>query len=110
MGRLSTLRRTLVKFAAARGWTVSTCVRNAASGFVLERRGLDQVRAMVRQGTVDVVLAYAVDRLSRNQNHIGVLFDEVSSMGLRLEFATESFEDTRRGQVHPCCPRFRGGN
>ena len=26
---------------------------------------------------MDVVVAYAVDRLSRNQNHIGVLFDEV---------------------------------
>ena len=30
------------EFAAARGWTVSACVRDAASGFVLERRGLEQ--------------------------------------------------------------------
>ena len=85
-------------FAAARGWTTIEVIRDAASGFILERRGLERVRAMVRQREVDVVLAYAVDRLSRNQNHIGVLFDEVSSMGLRLEFATETFEDTAVGR------------
>ena len=41
-----------------------------------------------------MVVAYAVDRLSRNQNHIGVLFDEVEQAGARLEFVTEKFEDT----------------
>lgn len=89
---------TCVAFADARGWTTVEIVRDAASGFILERRGLERLRGMVRRGEVDVVLAYAVDRLSRNQNHIGVLFDEVSSMGLRLEFATETFEDTAVGR------------
>ncbi len=53
---------------------------------------------MVRRREIDVVLAYAVDRLSRNQNHMGVLFDEISSCGIRLEFATESFEDSAVGR------------
>lgn len=85
-------------FAASRGWTVAARIRDAASGFVLERRGLDVLRGRVRGNEVDVVLAHAVDRLSRNQNHIGVLFDEIVSAGLTLEFVTETFEDTAIGR------------
>ena len=43
-------------------------------------------------------MTYAVDRLSRNQNHIGVLFDEVERAGARLEIITEKFEDTAMGR------------
>ena len=52
----------------------------------------------MRDGECEVVLAYALDRLSRNQNHIGVLFDEAETAGVRLEFATEDFEDTATGK------------
>ncbi|MDA0353823.1 MAG: recombinase family protein, partial [Chloroflexi bacterium] len=55
-------------------------------------------RGALRRGEADVVVAYAVDRLSRNQNHIGVLFDEVQQAGAVLEFATERFEDTAVGR------------
>jgi site-specific DNA recombinase len=85
-------------FAASRGWHVVDCVRDAASGFTLERAGIERVRGMVRRGEADVVLAHAVDRLSRNQNQIGVLFDEASGAGVRLEFVTERFEDTAIGR------------
>ncbi len=85
-------------FAASHGWHVVQCVRDAASGFTLERDGIERVRGMVRRGEVEVVLAHAVDRLSRNQNQIGVLFDEASGAGVRLEFVTERFEDTAIGR------------
>ena len=45
-----------------------------------------------------MLLSYAVDRLSRNQNHIGVVFDEVQQAGAQLEFVTERFEDTAIGR------------
>ena len=73
-------------------------VRDTASGFTLDRPGIEHVRRLLRSGAVDVVLSYAVDRLSRNQNHIGVLFDEVQQAGARLEFVTENFEDTAIGR------------
>ena len=56
------------------------------------------MRTALRRGDVDVVVSYAVDRLSRNQNHIGVLFDEVEQAGAQLEFVTERFEDTAIGR------------
>ena len=65
---------------------------------------LGELRQLLRQGLVDVVVCHAVDRLSRNQNHIGVLFDEVQQAGARLEFVTEKFEDTAVGRFSPPRP------
>ena len=39
-----------------------------------------------------------MDRLSRNQNHVGVLFDEVEQTSVQLQFVTENFEDTAIGR------------
>ncbi len=57
-------------YARSNGWTVVEEVRDAASGFTLERPGMVRVREVLRQGCADVVLSYAVDRLARNQNHM----------------------------------------
>ena len=73
-------------------------IRDAASGYNLDRPGIERLRGLLREGGADVVVAYAVDRLSRNQNHISVLFDEVEQAGARLEFVTEKFEDTAIGR------------
>ena len=69
------------------------------SGYTLDRPGLDRVRELMRYGEVDAVLAYAVDRLSRNQNHIGILLDEVEQAEVKLEFVTEKFEETAVGRI-----------
>lgn len=63
-----------------------------------ERPGLSQLRELVRQRAVDVVVSYAVDRLSRNQAHVYILYEEFSDYGCRLEFVTEKFEDTPVGK------------
>jgi site-specific DNA recombinase len=95
---LETQERACVEHVLQAGWVIVECIRDTASGFTLDRPGVAQVRKLLRQGAVDVVIAYAVDRLSRNQNQIGVLFDEVEQAGARLEFVTEKFEDTAIGR------------
>ncbi|MDE2668033.1 MAG: recombinase family protein [Chloroflexota bacterium] len=95
---LDTQERACDEVAADRGWSVVRRIREAASGGVLERDGLDELRAALRAGEAEVVVAFAVDRLSRSQNHIGVLFDEFERAGVRLEFVTERFEDTAVGR------------
>ena len=40
-------------------------IRDTASGFTLDRPGMEQIRQLLRQGVVDVVVCYAVDRLSK---------------------------------------------
>ncbi|MCA9852257.1 MAG: recombinase family protein [Dehalococcoidia bacterium] len=86
------------EYAEHAGWVAAAAIRDSASGFTLDRPGIEQLRELIRTRQVDVVLAYAVDRLSRNQNHIGVLFDEAQGFGVRLEFVTERFEDTAIGR------------
>ena len=95
---LDTQERACVEFGVERGWDIVRHVRDSASGSLLEREGLEVLRTAVRQGEADVVVAYAVDRLSRSQNHIGLLFDEFETAGVKLEFVTERFEDTAVGR------------
>lgn len=95
---LDTQERACLDQAADRGWNVVRCIRDAASGATLEREGIAELRAVLRSGEADVIVAYAVDRLSRNQNHIGVLFDEFERAEVRMEFVTERFEDTAVGR------------
>ena len=95
---LDTQEQACVEYGQDKGWLVVERIRDTASGYTLDRSGIERVRQLLRQGSVDVVIAYAVDRLSRNQNHIGVLFDEVERGGARLEFVTETFEDTAIGR------------
>ena len=68
---LDTQERASQGYVDAKGWMLVESFKDTASGFSLDRPGIERLRMLLRQGTVDVVVAYAVDRLSRNQNHIG---------------------------------------
>ena len=83
-------------------------VRDTASGFTLDRPGITRVRELLREEAGDIVVSYAVDRLARNQNHIGVLFDGVQQAGAQLEFVTEKFEDTAIGRFILAARAFIG--
>ena len=96
---LDTQERACLEYAAAQGWTVVERVSDTASGFTLDRLGIDRVRELARAGGCDVVLTYALDRLSRKQTHIAILVDEMEGLAVRLEFVTEKFEDTATGQL-----------
>ena len=95
---LETQERACAEYAEAQGWAIVGTVRDAASGFTLDRPGMEQVRKLLRDADADVILAFAIDRLSRNQNQIGVLFDEANQTGVKLDFVTEKFEDTAVGR------------
>lgn len=63
-----------------------------------QRPGLSALREQVRAGIAGVVVCYAVDRLSRNQAHLYIVAEEIEDAGGRLEFVTESFEDSAVGR------------
>src|SRR5918992_4284147 len=96
---LETQERACVELAEAAGWLVIDSIRDAASGFSLERPGMERVRRLIREGAVDVVVAYAVDRLARNQTKLAVLLDEAEEAGVALECATEKVEDSPLGKL-----------
>ena len=96
---LDTQERGCLEYAQAAGWQVIQCIRDTASGYSLDRPGIQQLRRMLQEGQADVLVAYALDRLSRNQNQVGVLFDDVEQAGAKMEFVTEKFEDTAIGRL-----------
>lgn len=87
-------------YAAERGYRVVSVFREAHSGADLfQRTQLSELRATVRRGDADVILAYALDRLSRNQAHLGLILSEAEHAGAAVEFVTERLEDTPEGRL-----------
>lgn len=87
------------EYAEARGFRVAETYREVYSGAALwERPQLAVLRDRVRRGEIDVVIAYAIDRLSRKQTHLAIVADECERAGVELRFATEEFEKTAIGE------------
>ncbi len=59
------------------------------SGAELDRPALNRLRQAVREGRVDVVLAYDPDRLSRKLYHQMILAEEFEKQGIKLGFITQ---------------------
>lgn len=95
---LDTQERASLQYAQDAGYTVVRRIRDTASGASLERPGIAEARRLMRDGECEVLIGYALDRLSRNQNHVGVLLAEAEDAGVRIELVTESFEDTAIGK------------
>ena len=86
--------------AADRGWPVVATYRDVHSGSELfERPGLTALRQAVRSSGIDLVIAHAVDRLSRNQAHLGFLLSEWDHLGVQLELVTEDLANTPEGRL-----------
>ena len=86
--------------AADRGWQVVDVFREVHTGAELfERPQLARLREVLRGDAVDVVLAHAIDRLSRNQAHLGFLLSEWDHQGVRLELTTEDLDETPEGRL-----------
>lgn len=86
--------------AAAHGYEVASVYREVHSGAELfERPQLTRLRETVRQGDVDIIIAYALDRLTRNQAHLGLIFSECDFAGVEVELVTEELHDTPEGRL-----------
>src|SRR6266542_1414166 len=88
--------------AAQRDYTVDEAhiYREVFTGTELwERPELTQLREAVRRGEVAVVIAYAIDRLSRDPVHLGVVLSEAEHAGADVEFVTEPLDDSPEGQL-----------
>jgi len=89
------------RYAEEHGYSVSEAhvYRETFTGAEFhDRPRLSDVRAILRARDIDVVVAYAVDRLSRDQVHIWLLLDELDRAGARLEMVTEAFDDSPTGK------------
>jgi site-specific DNA recombinase len=64
-----------------------------------ERPELSRLREVVRGRGVDVVIAYAIDRLSRDPVHLGVILSEADHCEVDVEFVSEPLDNSTEGQL-----------
>jgi len=86
----------------AKGWKVSEghVYREVYSGAELwDRPKLSAMRAASREKAVGVIVCYAIDRLSRDPVHLGVIVSEADHAGTAVEFVTEPLDDSPEGQL-----------
>lgn len=74
------------KAAQQRSYTVVREISDGYTGATLARPGMTEVRDMVRHGLADVVLAYAVDRLGRDDADLAILGREFERRRVKLDF------------------------
>jgi len=97
---LSAQLRACREYATARGWQIAEEISDdGISGAILERRGLDRMRQLVRDGCAPIVLMLDADRLSRELAHLLILKPEIEKRA-RLHFVTGSFEDSPTGRLY----------
>jgi site-specific DNA recombinase len=97
---LETQEQACRAYAEARGYEVAVVYRETHTGADLfERAQLTRLRDAIRGGDIDVVIVYALDRLSRNQAHLGFIYTESDRAGVAIELVSEDLDATPEGQL-----------
>ncbi len=71
----------------------------AYSGLTIDRSKLNELRKLVRNEQIDVVVVYCLDRLSRDPTHGVILTQELEKHGVILEAVSETVESTELGKL-----------
>ncbi len=78
------------KLCADNGWTVvEVFADEALSGASHLRPGFQELQNAAMKGHVDIVVAEALDRLSRDQEHIAGLYKRMSYLGVKIVTKSE---------------------
>ena len=97
---LATQEASCRSYAAEHNWEIAGIYKEIFTGAELfDRPQLGRLRESVRAGEAEIVLAHALDRVSRNQAHLGFLLSEWDHHGARLELVTEAFDETPEGRL-----------
>lgn len=86
---LSTQLAACQKYAQDHKLEVVEKLADVESGAALSRPGLDKLRDLIRTKTIDAVIVYCVDRLSREAAHYYLLKDELGRHGVALHYVTK---------------------
>ncbi len=75
------------EYAARQDLNVVAEIVHDESGAVLERDGLDEVRARVRRGEAQHVIVYCLDRLTREPADLFIVRKELRQQGVTIHYA-----------------------
>ena len=87
------------QYCAVNGLIVSNVYREVFSGHQYrERPLLQQLRMHCRDGSIQGIVVYSLDRLSRSPVHLAILLEEMEKYHVTLYVATEKVEETIMGR------------
>lgn len=85
----------LREYAQANNLTIAhECIDDGFSGAYLNRPGLDRLRDLSYEGSIQGVLILSPDRLSRKQGHQIYLLEEFKKQKIKVIFTSQKYEDT----------------
>lgn len=97
---LESQERECIKHAEQLGYKVKKIVRETYSGaYLFERPHLSIEREKIKYGEYDAVIAYAIDRLSRNVAHLAILSEELKRANTELIFVTDKLDNSPQGNL-----------
>jgi site-specific DNA recombinase len=96
---LQTQLEACLKYCRDKEYDVGYHFREAYSGLTLDRPKLNELRELIRNEQIDVVVVYCLDRLSRNATHGVILRDELDKHHIVLESVTEDIDKTPLGEA-----------
>jgi len=91
--RLPMQLRTLREYAARRGWTIATRVREIGSGSGM-RQAREQLMGAARRREIDVVLGWRLDRQGRSVTDLLATLEELEHLGVGFVSLTEALDLT----------------
>ena len=69
------------------------------SGLTLDRPILSQVRELIRNQQIDGLIAYTLDRVSRDPVHFIILQGELEKAGVEIILVTETIDSSDLGKL-----------
>ncbi|MFC1968550.1 recombinase family protein, partial [Chloroflexota bacterium] len=96
---LQTQLEACLNYCQDRGYDIAYRFSEAYSGLTLDRPRLNELRELVRPGDIDVIVCYALDRLTRDPGHGVILTQELDKYGVQLEAVTEDVDNSELGKL-----------
>ncbi len=96
---LQTQLEACLTYCQSRGYDVAYRFSEAYSGLTLERPKLNELRELVRNEQIDVVVVYCLDRLSRDPVHGVIVIEELEKHHVDLEAVTETIDGSGVGKL-----------